>query len=86
MEEAAAGSRRPAGTASRLDTIAAPTRHVRVTNLSSEDCWEATEADGTAAACTGATAALGPAAGSRLDTITAPIRHVRVVTLSPDCC
>ncbi len=53
-----------AGAASRLATIAAPTRHVRVTNLQSEDCWEVTDADGTAA-CTGAAAGLGPVAGSR---------------------
>ena len=62
-----------------------------MTNLSSEDCWDATEADGTAAAteadetaaaCNGATAALGPLADSRLDTITAPIRQVRASNFS----
>ena len=73
-----------AGAASRLDTIAAPTRQVRAAILEEEeDCWGATAADGTAAAGADAdTAGLGPADGSRLDIITAPIRHVRASNLS----
>ncbi len=84
-EEVAATCRE--GAASRLDTSAAPTRHVRVTNLSSlllaaaaaEEA--AAGADGAhaleAATDAGAAAGLGADEASGLDTITAPIRNAR---------
>ncbi len=82
-EGAAAATACRDGAASRLDTSAAPTRQVRVTNLSSATAAEeaAAGADGDhaldGATEAGAAAGLGADEASGLDTITAPIRNVR---------
>ena len=85
---------------SRLDTITAPIRQVRVANFSSLRLWEtgagdaAADRDGdheldgatTAVAAAGAVAGLVTDEASGLDTIAAPTRQVRVANFSPDCC